>query len=257
MLDAVIHFTSIAPKPEVGCDAGGEAAGDCYIVSRVISSPPMRRLLRWAFNWAAVLSALLLLATCALWFESRLRSDTLVVWRRTDPPGPLRPECIIHGVEGKMWVVRSVCNHSLAPTARFSVAGNLDEDIWNTAYFGGVEIGIDLGLHGFTSHGFYCVSVKFDDGTQMLVVGIPFWWLAILLSAVPVLWTLRMGVSRIRRKRGHCRSCGYDLRATPDRCPECGGGAEGCRPRCVRFLCRFFSFLCREGSLCKARKPAV
>ena len=62
------------------------------------------------------------------------------------------------------------------------------------------------------------------DWATTIVLG-PIWPLAVPFAALPAAWAARHIRQRRRSRRaarGLCPRCGYDLRATPDRCPECG-----------------------------------
>src|SRR6185436_16456255 len=55
---------------------------------------------------------------------------------------------------------------------------------------------------------------------------IPYWPLAVLSGILPLMWLRWKVRAWSRHQQGHCPACGYDLRATPERCPECGAIPE-------------------------------
>ncbi len=62
-----------------------------------------------------------------------------------------------------------------------------------------------------------------------VAVTVPCWMPPMTALAVATLWAGVVGGTRgrrwLRRRRHQCVDCGYDLRHTPDRCPECGATA--------------------------------
>jgi hypothetical protein len=86
-----------------------------------------------------------------------------------------------------------------------------------------------LGFYHYTLHTSHHATrlkpVRRDAGTFTIddaAIALPHWALVTILTLPAAPTALRL----LRRHRltpaGHCPRCGYDLRATPDLCPECG-----------------------------------
>jgi hypothetical protein len=61
-------------------------------------------------------------------------------------------------------------------------------------------------------------------------IAIPYWPLAVLLLLPSAMALKRAARRRACRRKQICDACGYDLRASPQRCPECGAAIEASTP---------------------------
>jgi hypothetical protein len=188
----------------------------------------VRRIL---LNTVAVLSLAVCVAVCVLWVHSEYRMLSVV--RRVLPPGGLH----------RTWGAESA-HGTLALT--FSTRGPRRSDLADV--FRWIRRAGDVAAEwswrsdplqepaGYapptTTPGRGAVRWQRTTGRQywrdydQRRLWIRYWMLAVLAGAWPTTALLVRHVHSRRARAGLCPACGYDLRATPDRCPECGTNAN-------------------------------
>jgi hypothetical protein len=197
----------------------------------------VRRLLRILLNAGAVLSLLLCAATLAVWVRSYWVGDLLYHSRsrfaavKGGPGTQVRVHAtevlLISGRGGLAVEVRLTDTIASDPVpVPMPASSSIVESLWKAypdpRYPQAEPADSLLRRLGF---GYRVWDLKWSLSSSRRRWWAPAWFVAGLLAVWPGVVVGR-ALRRRRRRRwakdGKCATCGYDLRATPERCPECG-----------------------------------
>jgi hypothetical protein len=201
--------------------------------------------MRWVLRGLVTLSFLLALALAALWVRSYWVFDGLerslphrddvfhsnwgvLAWHTVRRPDGFKhvPTAAgdgkwIHGqwTAGAGLPIRFPADPGIRRNWRFAGFGYIASDGGETTIPGQLQMG---GQPSFStmSHITYWPSRRIEVPHAAFVV---------VLMVAPVLalrGAMRRRRARRRQRAGQCVACGYDLRATVERCPECGRASE-------------------------------
>jgi hypothetical protein len=164
----------------------------------------MTRPLRWAFNFATIISAVLFTAVILLWLRSYWVSDEASRLR-------LQHWALVNSESGGLTIASGFDCGTL-------YSANLEHE-WSYSNTTVTPPRITFGEPKW-----HFLGLEWSRGTTsangyMWGLFIPYWILVLLPAATAV---AAIRVRGLPGRPGRCRSCGYDLRATPDKCPECG-----------------------------------
>jgi hypothetical protein len=170
---------------------------------------------RRLFQLLAALSLALCMAEIGMWTRSYYREDRVLLRTRTDGMW-------FNSFNGHIMFWHPRQAYDFPPTSYSSLQLFLNESPPSRA-----DDGIKSArwrMAGFAFTPSTTVNPRFGGQSckTSTALFVPYWFLVVLSVASAL--TVSRGTSRERRRTraGCCLICGYDLRATPQRCPECG-----------------------------------
>ena len=181
----------------------------------------MRRLFHILLTAVTVISLLLAFATIMFWVRSKLFISDALVYYTLDVHQRTDAEVSFQSLDGAVafrWLTRDRSGSMPPPR----------QDMFEGLYYASQQIqpsaiSYDSLRKRLGFHFVLPVPQRFEAG----VVALPHWLLLVLFLLLPLL-ALRAGCRSFYRRRHHlCPTCGYDLRASPNQCPECGLSPKG------------------------------
>jgi hypothetical protein len=165
------------------------------------------------------LSLLLCLASLAIWIRSYFIRDLFAFGR---PGGNCH---IAQSIRGRLHLLSNLdggCSGGYSYRAD-KLAPNA---IWNggmSSYPVTPEWRLGFIYQTYTrTHFLFSVAPSTTLASRHRLIVIPWWAPTLLFAIAPTFWLTRYRRHRHRAKAGLCPTCGYDLRASPTQCPECG-----------------------------------
>ena len=178
------------------------------------------------FTILSALSLLLCAATCAIWVRSYIVRDYVSLSERTaSTTAAGGEELYAYSLISMRGCVRFFRRKGVGPNyPQSAIDINYPHGLgqkWGWEHTDKPQPMIDSLSPSFSQR----LGFDFDLPSQWENIGVvilPYWLLTILFAGIPAHWLFRKRRQFRRLKVGCCASCDYDLRATPDRCPECG-----------------------------------
>jgi hypothetical protein len=187
----------------------------------------MKRFRRWLFNMLAALSLVLGVATTIVIIRSFFKSDMVEHFTYGPTVGPVLHRSRIRVLFGRGIVFVLLMDEvnttsGAADMAKFRPGFEGPPD-WS--YYAFPPCWPTPASHEWLGCGFSDYQILNPRGwgtPRARDVRVPLWFPLALCTALPTWQFVARWRQRHRLAPGACRICGYDLRATPDRCPECG-----------------------------------